>query len=144
MDARISNSSIKTFGQCDSSLLKKSALLFFLIVPSITVERERLLVVLPPVRSQGLSAGRGHDVWRLPEAATTIPGTAVSSISFRSFHLGELSSYPQTSPPCISLEVPKKCFAGVFPNRSLTTSLKITLLLSGMHFVKLSTYVDAF
>ena len=103
-----------------------------------------MLVVLPPVRSQGLSAGLRHDACRLPEAATTIPGTAVSSISFRSFHLGELSSYPQTSPPCISLEVPMKCFAGVFPNRSLTTSLKITLLLSGMHFVKFSTYVDAF
>ena len=99
-----------------------------------------MLVVLPPVRSQGLSAGLSHDAWRLPEAATTIPGTAVSSISFRSFHLGELSSYPQTSPPCISLEVPKKLFAGIFPNRALTTSLKITLLLSGMHFVKFSTY----
>ena len=143
MDAHISSSSIKTFGQCDSSLLKKSALLSFLIVPSITVEREILLVVLPPVRSQGLSAGLSHDSWRMPEAATTIPGTAVSSISFQYFHLGELSSYPQTSPPCISLEVPNKYFAGVFPNRSLT-SLKITLLLSGMHFVKVSTYVDAF
>ena len=103
-----------------------------------------MLVVLPPVRSQGLSAGLSHDAWRLPEAATTMPGTAVSSISFRSFQLGELSSSPETSPPGISLEVPKKCFADVFPNRSLTTPLKITLLLSGMHFVKFSTYVDAF
>ena len=83
-----------------------------------------MLVVLPPVRSQGLSAGLSHDAWRLPEAATTISGTAVSSISLRSFHLGELSSYPQTSPPCISLEVPKKCFAGDFPNRSLTTFIE--------------------
>ena len=32
----------------------------------------------------------------------------------RSFHLGEPSSYPQMSTPSISLEVPKKCFAGVF------------------------------
>ena len=103
-----------------------------------------MLVVLPPVRNQGLSASIRQDSWRMPEAAKTIPGTTVASISFRSLHLGELSSYPQTSPPCISLEVPNKCFAGVFPNRSLTTSLKITLLLSGMHFVKFSTYVDAF
>ena len=103
-----------------------------------------MLVVLPPVRSRGLSAGLRHDSWTLPDAAKTVPGTAVSSISFLSFHLGELSSYPQTSPPCISLEVPKKCFASVFPNCSLTTSLKITLLLSGMPFVKFSTYVDAF
>ena len=73
-----------------------------------------MLVVLPPVRSQGLSAGLSHDAWRLTEAATTIPGTAVSSISFRSFHLGELTSYHHTSPPCISLEVPKKRFVGVF------------------------------
>ena len=33
---------------------------------------------------------------------------------------------------------------GCFPNRSWTQSLKITLIMSGMHFVKLSTYVDAF
>ena len=103
-----------------------------------------MLVVLPSVRSQGLSTGLSHDQWRLPEAAKTIPGTAVSSISFRSFHLGDLSLYLQTSSPCISLEVPKKCFAGVFPNRSLTTSLNITLFLSGMPFVEFSTYVDAF
>ena len=141
MDARISSSSIKTFGRCDS--LEKVCLVVLPHCP-ITVERERVLVVLPPARNQGLSAGLSHDSWRLPEAGTTIPGTAVSSISFRSFHLGELSSYPQTLTPRISLEVPKKCFAGVFPNRSLTTSLKITLLLSGRHFVKFSTYVDAF
>ena len=98
VDARISSSSIKTFGQCDSSLLEKSAaLLFFLIVPLITLARGRVLVVLPPARSQGLSAGLSHDAWRLPEAAKTIPGTTVTGISFRSFHLGELSSYPQTS-----------------------------------------------
>ena len=95
-----------------------------------------MLVVLPPVRSQGLSVGLSHDSCRLPEAAKTIPGTAVSSITFRSVHLEELSSYPQTSTPCISLKVPKKCFAGIFPTRSLTKSLKITLLLSGMHLEK--------
>ena len=103
-----------------------------------------MLVVLPPARSQGPVVGLSHDSWRLPEAAKTIPGTAVSSITFRSFHLGELSSYPHTSTPCISLEVPKKCFAGIFPTRSLTKSLKITLLLSGVHLVKFSTDVDAF
>ena len=81
---------------------------------SITVELGRVLVVLQPARGQGLSAGLRHDSWRLPEAAKTIPGTAVSSISFRSFHLGEPSSYPQMSTPCISLEVPKKLIAGVF------------------------------
>ena len=58
--------------------------------------------------------------------------------------LGRAYSCPQTSTPCISLEFPNKCFAGVFPSRSLTKSLKITLLLSGMHFVKFSTYVDGF
>ena len=68
-------------------------------------------------------------------------GTTVSRI--RSFHLGELSSYPQTLTPCISLEVPKKCFAGVSPNSSLTPSLKITLFLSGMQFVECSASVDA-
>ena len=39
---------------------------------------------------------------------------------------------------------PRNAVRGVFPSRSLTNSLKITLLLSGMHFVKFSTYVDAF
>ena len=33
---------------------------------------------------------------------------------------------------------------GCLPNRSWTQSLKITLIMSGMHFVKFSTYVDAF
>ena len=102
---------------------------------------ECLLVVPQPPRSLGLSTCLRHDSRRLLEAAKTIPGATVSSI--RSFHLGELSSYPQTSTPCISLEVPRKCFAGVSPNSSLTTSLKYTLLLSGMQFVECSASVDA-
>ena len=143
MDTRISSSSIKTFGQCDYSILEKSALLFFLIVPLLRRVEECLLVVLQPARSLGLSTSLRHDSWRLLESAKTVPGTAVSSISCRSFHLGELSSYPQTSTTCISLEAPKKCFAGVSPNSSLTKSLNITLLLSWMLFLECSASVDS-
>ena len=126
------------YGQCDYTILEMSALLFFLIVTLLRSVEECLLVVPQPALSLGLSTGLPHDSWRLLEGAKTIPdrySTTVSSI--RSFHFGELSSYPQTSTPSISLEVPKKCVAGVSPNSSLTTSLKITLLLSGMQFVEL-------
>ena len=141
VDVDISSSSVKTSGQCDYTILEKSALLFFIIVPLLRSVEECLLVVPQPARSLGLSTGLRHDSWRLLGATKTIPGTTVSSI--RSFHLGELSSYPQTSTPCISLEVPKKCFAGVSPNSSLTTALKITLFLSGIQFVECSASVDA-
>ena len=146
MDARISSSSIKTFGQCDSSILKKVCLVVLPHCP-ITVERERVLVVLPPVRSQGLSFRRSESR-RMDTARSCHNNTQYRSVKYqlpiilpgRAFFIySNFATFLS-----LDLEVPKKCFAGVFPNRSLTTSLKITLLLSGMHFVKFSTYVDGF
>ena len=92
VDAGISGSSVKTSGQCDSSLLEKSALLSFLIE-----ERGRVMVVLQPAGGGGLSACLRHESRRLPEAAKTI-----HLLSFvRVFVISHMSTR------CISLEVPR-------------------------------------
>ena len=116
VDAGISRSSVKTSGQCDSSLLEKSALLSFL-------------------------ACLRHESRRLPEAAKTIHQCQVSASnpficeSFRHIPYVDTLHFLRGS---------HKCFAGVSRNRSLINSMKITLLLSGMQFVEFSTSVDAF
>ena len=139
VDAGISGSSVKTSGQCDSSLLEKSALLSFLVVPLLKSVEERrwycsqLVVDFPHVYVMI----HGD----LPEAAKTIHQCQVSASnpficeSFRDIPYVDTLHFLRGS---------QKYFAGVSHDRSLIKSMKITLLLSGMQFVEFSTSVDAF
>ena len=115
VDAGISGSSVKTSGQCDSSLLEKSALLSFLIVPLITEERGRVLVVLQPARGGGLSACLRHESRRLPEAAKTIHQCQVSASN--TFICESFLHIPNVD-TLHFLRGSQKCFAGVSHNRS--------------------------
>ena len=138
VDAGISVSSVKTSGQCDSSLLEKSALLSFLIVPLLKSVEEwwwycNQLVVEDFPHVYVMNHG---DCQKLPKQYISVKYQLLILSVVRAFVISH------TSTPCISLEVPR--IAGVSHNRSLIKSMKITLLLSGMHFVEFSTAVDAF
>ena len=99
------------------------------------------MVVLQPAGGGGLSACLRHDSRRLPEAANTIHQCQISTSnpfireSFRHIPYVDTLHFLRGS---------QKYFAGVYHNRSLIKSVKITLILSGMQFVEFSTSVDAF
>ena len=140
VDAGISGRSVKTSGQCDSSLLEKSALLSFLIVPLLKSVEEwwwycNQLVVEDFPHVYVMNHG---DCQKPPKTIHQCQVSASNPFICEIFHH---IPYVDT---LHFLRGSQKCFAGVSHNRSLIKSMKITLLLSGMQLVEFSTSVDAF
>ena len=124
-------SSVKTSGQCDSSLLQNSALMSFLIVPLLKCIEEcwwycnqLIMEDFPHVYVTN------HGDYQKPPKQYLSVKYQLPILSFvRAFFIS-------TNVDTLHFVTDsQKCFAGVSP---------IALLLSGMQFVEFSTSVDAF
>ena len=103
VDAGISGSSVKTTGQCDSSLLEKSALLSFLVVPLLKSVEERWWYC-----NQLVVEDFPH-VYVMIHGDCQKPPTQYISVMYQLLILSFVRAFviSHTSTPCISLEVPR-------------------------------------
>ena len=74
-----------------------------------------MLVVLQPARGGGLSTGLGHEAWKLPEAAKTIPQCQVSASN--PFNCESFFHIPKRRHLAF-FRGSQKFLAGASPNRS--------------------------
>ena len=103
VDAGISGSSVKTSGQCDSSLLEKSALLSFLVVPLLKSVEERWWYC------KQLVVEDFPHVYVMNHGDCQKPPKQYNSVRYQLLILSFVRAFviPHTSTTCISLEVPR-------------------------------------